>query len=154
MDTRRIKSPAGTICHLPAPDCGRPSGRETNANDHIPSGNESLSSPLLPRSEVDLLQRQKRDGGRNLDHLRRSGFGRRIYFVSSRTGFFNVWGIDFDPATGEPRGEPFRVTNFESPSRMILPEVSVMEMALAADRIVLPIMEVSGGIWILENVGR
>jgi len=28
-----------------------------------------------------------------------------------------------------------------------------MEMALAADRIALPIMEVSGGIWILENVG-
>jgi hypothetical protein len=37
---------------------------------------------------------------------------------------------------------------------MILPEVGVMEMALAPDRIVLPIMEVSGGIWILENVGR
>jgi len=29
-----------------------------------------------------------------------------------------------------------------------------MEMALTSDRIVLPIMEVSGGTWILENVGR
>ena len=63
-------------------------------------------------------------------------------------------GIDFDPASGQPRGEPFRVTNFESPAQMVLPEVGVMEMALAADRIVLPILEVSGGIWILENVGR
>jgi len=80
--------------------------------------------------------------------------GRRIYFVSHRTGFFNVWGIDFDPLTGEAKGEPFRVTNFESPTRMILPQVNIMEMALAADRIVLPIMEVSGGIWILENVER
>ena len=43
---------------------------------------------------------------------------------------------------------------FESPARMILSDVAVMEMALAADRIILPIMEVSGGIWILENVGR
>ncbi len=88
------------------------------------------------------------------DKPRWSPDGRRLYFVSNRTGFFNVWGIDFDPASGQPGGEPFRVTNFESPSRMILPEVAVMEMALAADRIVLPIMEVSGGIWILENVGR
>jgi Tol biopolymer transport system component/DNA-binding winged helix-turn-helix (wHTH) protein len=88
------------------------------------------------------------------DKPRWSPDGRRLYFVSNRTGFFNVWGINFDPATGEPRGEPFRVTNFESPARMILPDVATMEMALAADRIVLPIMEVSGGIWILENVGR
>ena len=80
--------------------------------------------------------------------------GRRLYFVSNRTGFFNVWGIGFDPASGQPRGEPFRVTNFESPARMVLPDVATMEMALAADRIVLPIIEVSGGIWILENVGR
>jgi Tol biopolymer transport system component len=88
------------------------------------------------------------------DKPRWSPDGRRLYFVSNRTGFFNVWGIGFDPATGAPRGEPFRVTNFESPARMILPDVAIMEMALAADRIVLPIMEVTGGIWILENVGR
>jgi hypothetical protein len=37
---------------------------------------------------------------------------------------------------------------------MILPDVGIMEMALATDRIILPIMEVSGGIWILENVER
>ncbi len=88
------------------------------------------------------------------DKPRWSPDGRRLYFVSNRTGFFNVWAIDFDPASGQPRGEPFRVTNFESPAQMILPDMTTMEIALAADRIVLPIMEVSGGIWILENVGR
>jgi hypothetical protein len=88
------------------------------------------------------------------DKPRWSPDGRRLYFVSNRTGFFNVWGIDFDPASGRPGGEPFRVTNFESHVQMILPDVVSMEMALAADRIILPIMEVSGGIWILENVGR
>jgi len=80
--------------------------------------------------------------------------GKTIYFVSNRTGFFNVWGIRFDPRTGKPEGEAFRVTEFESPGRMVLPLLGRLEMALAADRLVLPIMEVSGSIWVLENVDR
>jgi len=78
--------------------------------------------------------------------------GQTLYFISNRTGFFNVWGIRFDPAAGEAVGEAFRVTAFESPGQMILPNVRILELALAADRLVLPIMEVSGGIWILEDV--
>ena len=176
VDTRRGGSPARKTRDLHLPDCGGPSGREANAHGHLSSRNESLSSPFLSRSEVDQLHSRQSDeagistiyvvpasGGewRRVteakyfdDKPRWSPDGRRLYFVSNRTGFFNVWGIDFDPASGQPRGEPFRVTNFESPAQMVLPEVGVMEMALAADRIVLPIMEVSGGIWILENVGR
>ena len=86
------------------------------------------------------------------DKPRWSPDGRTLYFISNRTGFLNVWGIRFDLAAGAPVGEPFRVTAFESPSQMILADVRIMEMTLAADRLVLPIMEVSGGIWILENV--
>lgn len=86
------------------------------------------------------------------DKPRWSPDGRKIYFISNRTGFFNVWGIGFDPANGQPVGEPFRVTAFENPGQMILPDVLTMEMALTADRLILPIMEVSGGIWILENL--
>jgi len=86
--------------------------------------------------------------------------GKTIYFVSChtrfsrQTGIFNVWGRRFDPAIGKPVGEPFRVTSFESPSRMIYPNTDLVGVGLAADRLVLPIMEVSGGIWILENVDR
>jgi Tol biopolymer transport system component len=88
------------------------------------------------------------------DKPRWSPDGRAIYFVSNRTGFFNVWGIRFDPEKGDPVGEPFRVTNFESPGQMILSDVKVMETALTSDHLILPIMEVSGGIWILENVAQ
>jgi serine/threonine protein kinase len=86
--------------------------------------------------------------------------GKTIYFVSCQTrfswqtGIFNVWGRRFDPAIGTPVGAPFRVTSFESPSRMIYPNTTLMDIGLAADRLVLPIMEVSGSIWILENVDR
>jgi hypothetical protein len=85
------------------------------------------------------------------DKPRWSPDGKTLYFISSRTGFFNVWGIRFDPASGQPMGEPFRVTTFENPGQMILSNVRYMQMALAADRLVLPITEVSGGIWILEK---
>jgi Tol biopolymer transport system component len=88
------------------------------------------------------------------DKPRWSPDGRTLYFVSNRTGFFNVWGIRFDSENGRPIGEPFRVTSFENPGQMILSDVRTMDMALTSDRMILPIMEVSGGIWILENVAQ
>jgi serine/threonine protein kinase/sugar lactone lactonase YvrE len=78
-----------------------------------------------------------------------------IYFVSSRSGFFNIWGIRFNPTSGKPEGEPFQVTAFESPGRMISPRlVQLDHISLTANRLVLPITDTSGSIWILENVDR
>jgi len=89
------------------------------------------------------------------DKPRWSPDGRTIYFVSGRSGFFNVWGIRFDPTSGKPVGEAFRVTAFESPGQMMSPRlVQLIDISLAADRLVLPITEMSGSIWILENVDR
>jgi Tol biopolymer transport system component len=88
------------------------------------------------------------------DKARWSPDGKTIYYVSNRTGFFNVWGIRFDPKSGTPVGQPFRVTTFDSPGQMVLPTPALLELSLAVDRMVLPIMEVSGSIWILTNVDR
>jgi hypothetical protein len=88
------------------------------------------------------------------DKARWSLDGRTIYFVSNRTGFFNVWGIRFDPARGAPVGEPFRVTTFDGPGQMVLPRPGLLELSIAGDRMVLPITEVSGSIWMLTNVDR
>jgi Tol biopolymer transport system component len=79
--------------------------------------------------------------------------GKTIYFVSGRGGFFNVWGIRFDAVKGKPVGDPFQVTSFESPSLMVPTNIPPVELSLTQEKLVLTIAEVSGSIWILDNVG-
>ena len=86
------------------------------------------------------------------DKPRWSPDGRMIYFVSNRSGFLNVWGRRFDPATGKPSGDPFRVTNLENPSERVSSPVNTMELAIAPNQMVLPIVEASGSVWVLENI--
>ena len=88
------------------------------------------------------------------DKPRWSPDGKTIYFVSSHGGIFNVWGIRFDPTKGKPLGEPFRVSSFESPRLMIPRSISPVALSLTEDKLVLTLEEVSGGIWVLDNVDR
>jgi tRNA A-37 threonylcarbamoyl transferase component Bud32 len=93
--------------------------------------------------------------GRFLDDKPRwSPDGKMIFFLSQRGGFFNVWGIHFAPGSGKPVGEPFRVTAFESSARMATPANQASEMSVTANRLALPLTELSGSMWILENVDR
>ena len=80
--------------------------------------------------------------------------GKTIYFVSTRGGFLNVWGIRFDPDEGRPTGEPFQVTDFQNPAHLIFNSVAALDVSLCEDRLVLPITEVSGNIWMLQNVDQ
>ncbi len=80
--------------------------------------------------------------------------GRTIYFLSNRTGFFNLWGRRFDPDAGMALGEPFEVTRFVGPAQTIPPRMIQLGVAITAHELVLPISDVSSNIWVLEGLGR
>jgi hypothetical protein len=88
------------------------------------------------------------------DKPRWSPDGRTIYFLSGRGGFFNVWGIHFDPDAGKPVGHPFQVSKFESPRLMVPRWIPPVGLSLTQDKLVLTMAEESGSIWVLDNVDR
>ncbi|HYK34452.1 winged helix-turn-helix domain-containing protein [Alloacidobacterium sp.] len=94
------------------------------------------------------------DGRQWDDKPRWSPDGKTIYYLSGRKSFFNVWGVHFDPAKGKPQGEPFQVTTFETPTLMIPKHMPSVEFSLTDGRLVLPMAQTSGNIWILDNVDQ
>jgi Tol biopolymer transport system component len=86
------------------------------------------------------------------DKPRWSPDGKTIYFTWSKGGFFNVWGIHFDSQTGRPVGDPFSVTALHSPSLMIPRYVGYVEISLSQKKLVMTLGQLSGGIWVLDNV--
>jgi serine/threonine protein kinase/Tol biopolymer transport system component len=93
------------------------------------------------------------DGKQWDDKPRWSPDGKIVYFLSRRGGFFNVWGVRFDPVHGKPLAKPFRVTAFEGPSLMVPQKIQPVALSLTRDRLFLTTSEVSGSIWVLDSVG-
>jgi len=88
------------------------------------------------------------------DKPRWSPDGKTIYFLWSRGSFFNVWAIHFNTETGKAVGKPFQVTSFDSPSRMIPRDMAHVEISVSQKSLVTTMEQVSGGIWVLDNVDR
>ncbi len=68
--------------------------------------------------------------------------------------YFNLWGVGFDPERGRPVGQPFALTAFDSPSMFISPHLVTAGMGVSSQHAVLTIKNVSGSIWMLDNVDR
>ena len=92
------------------------------------------------------------DGKQWADKPRWSPDGKIIYFVSRRAGFFNVWGIDFDRVRGTAVGEAFPVTGLDSPRVGMPQHLPSVDVSLDRNRLVLTIEEVSGNLWVLDNL--
>lgn len=89
------------------------------------------------------------------DWPRWSPDGKTIYFASNKGSIFiNVWAVQFDSTTGRRVSEPVRVTSYESPSRMLSTQLAHTEMSISENWLALPITEVSGSLWALNNIDR
>jgi Tol biopolymer transport system component/DNA-binding winged helix-turn-helix (wHTH) protein len=88
------------------------------------------------------------------DKPRWSPDGRVLYYLSARDGTLNLWGRRFDPAAGTAIGDPFRVTSFRATGPTLPRDLARVEIAVAANRLFVPITEASGTIWMLDGVTR
>lgn len=95
------------------------------------------------------------DGASWDDKPRWSPDGKILYFMSSRTGLLNVWGVRVDPLSGRAVGDPFQVTRFED-AGLFMPsdETSFLEISIGAGSLVAPLATSSGNIWMLETLDQ
>jgi Tol biopolymer transport system component/DNA-binding winged helix-turn-helix (wHTH) protein len=94
------------------------------------------------------------DGKRWDDKPHWSPDGKMIYFLSGRSGFYNVWAIRFDPVRGVSLGEPFPVTALDNPSQMVPKFIPDVAISLSQNRLVMTVAQDSGNIWVLDKVDR
>jgi hypothetical protein len=61
-------------------------------------------------------------------------------------------GIRFDPVNGRRVGKAFLVKTFEDSSFMIPKNMVIVEISVTPNHLMVPLQQVSGGIWMLDNV--
>lgn len=90
--------------------------------------------------------------GRAWDDLPRwAPAGNLVYFTSNRDGYRCIWARRVDPLTKRPQGEPFAVRHFHDMQlTMTVLALSQMDLAVSRDRLVFPLAEVKGNIWMME----
>jgi serine/threonine protein kinase/Tol biopolymer transport system component len=94
------------------------------------------------------------DAGGWADKPRWSPDGKLLYFIVRQGTFYNVWVVRFEPETGKPIGSAFQVTRFDSQRRQFSTRLSTAELSVSSTRLVLPVMETTGNIWMLDNADR
>ena len=86
--------------------------------------------------------------GEPVDKPRWSPGGSWIYFISHRDGFRCLWAQRLEPSTKRPMGLPTDIYHFHSVRRSLLSVgLAFAEISVARDKIVFPLGELTGNIW-------
>jgi len=110
---------------------------------------------VMPSAGADRTQWTALTGNRGWSQEPKwSPDGKVVYYYYSDGPFWNIWAVRFDGDAGKPVGEPFQVTHFDSPSRQLSPDLSNTVIGVSAKRLVVPMMEQTGSIWMLDNMDR
>jgi len=83
------------------------------------------------------------------DYANWSPDGRTLYFTSGKDGYSCVWGQRLDSGSRRPVGEPFAVQHFHGRQ-----SYEHLGWAAAADRIVVPLDEITGDLWMMTRSVR
>jgi hypothetical protein len=63
--------------------------------------------------------------------------------------------LEFDDAKGAAVGAPFQVTHFDGPARQIRSrDLGMTEQSVSRTRLLLPMTDTTGSIWMLDNVDK
>jgi Tol biopolymer transport system component len=159
------------ICRLPNGQASGPAGDmrlvAADSRQNLYSAKNSpdglwvsfIARPDMTRSTVFV---SPADGGRWValtdgryfeDKPRWSPDGRTVYFLSNRSGFWNLWGRRFDSRAGTHVGDPFQVSHFDTSVQMIR-NLADLQIGITRDRLILPLTQASGAVWVLDNVDR
>ncbi len=91
------------------------------------------------------------DGQALDDKPRWSPNGNLIYMTSDRDGFTCLWAQPLDPETKHPNGPAIAIKHFHQFQNSLgAVQVNMREIGLARDKIVMPLAELSGNIWLME----
>lgn len=117
-----------------------------------------FAAPIRPGATPGPEEWVKVSSGRSWDDLPRwSADGAVMYYTSDRDGFRCIWGRRLDPKTKQPRGDEFAVVHLHK-MQQSMAHLSLAEFELGAGRgrIVFPMAELRGNIWLMEpsSVGR
>jgi Tol biopolymer transport system component/tRNA A-37 threonylcarbamoyl transferase component Bud32 len=81
--------------------------------------------------------------------------GNLVYFLSERDGFRCFWAQRLDATTKGPLGGPFVVQHFHQARRGFLPDdFSGLPLSVAPDKLVFPMRERTGNIWLATLEAR